>query len=130
MAEKWFEDDDRIHTFLFAVQNKLKSEYPHYDIDIDDWVWKDGKLTIEGNLAGESTCACNQRDADDWDDLDFEFDDRISTYGYSMDYVSGLTKQEFFKEVVKDLIDDIERCEKAEAENAYDRMNEDDPDRD
>ena len=134
MAERWYDDDDKLRTFVYALQNKIQSIYNQYSIDMNDWRWvkrDNGKrsLVISGDISGEATCVYNQRDVDDWDDMDIDFDTDIDIGAYSEKHLSEITKQAFFKEAVDDLIHEVEWCVRNAIENAYERMNEEDPDR-
>ena len=134
MAERWFDDEDKLRTFVFALQNKVQKIFDKYSIDMNDWQWierEDGTkdLVISGDVTGEETCVYNQRDADDWDDMDIDFDTEVEIGAYSKEHLLEITKQQFFEEAVKDLTRDIRWCVENKVEYLYERMTEEDPDR-
>lgn len=134
MAKRWFDDEDKLRTFVFALQNKVQKIFDKYSIDMNNWDWierDDGTraLIISGDVTGEETCAYNQRDVDDWDDMDIDFETEVEIGAYSEEHLSEITKQQFFEETVKDLTKDIRWCVENKIEYLYERMTEEDPDR-
>ena len=139
MANEWYKDDEKMSYFVKALENKLKEEYRHYDIIIDDWEWYVPKtrktdeqyLEIRGNVSGESSYSCNQRDVDDFDTEDFDFDLPLSIGNFPESVLKENTKQQFFEMMVKDAIHEIESAIEDQAEYECERRDDwkDDPDR-
>lgn len=115
MVYKWYEDKDKMISFMRALENRIKMDDVGYDITIDSWHWSTGGkkkhayklLFFTGNMSGDLSYSHNFRAEDDFDVDTEEIDVEINIGGYEEKDILAVSKQEFFKMVVDDIHKEI-----------------------
>ena len=113
-TERWYEDNEEVSEFMHELEDHMKDmknhKKIHYDIILNDWDWKDGYLTFRGFLIGSSSFDHDFKDADDYDTTEYDVDTDIEYGKVPKSMLDRMTRDEFFKYMVKDIIDTSENC--------------------